>query len=316
MQFRLMPLLGSLALTLLGCTSSADLSAVKSERSKSIHRYDITQSLAANGEVIVGGTQSGAVLVSADQGKTWQRNNLGPVSMVALTTCPDGTFLGIDFFHKVWTANKQGADWQSVALDKPRVPLAVVCDAKGGWWVTGSGSKIAGSSDHGKTWTVTDLNEDAQFTTLQFVDDKFGIAMGEFGMVVTTQDGGATWKKGTAIPNDYYPYATLFVNRQEGWTSGIGGQILRTRDGGNSWTKAENAAGAALYRLFLHQGKPYGVGAGGTVARLDGNVWRAMPYPDALPMFLGAATSLNNNEPALAIGGPSGLVRVIGTKAN
>lgn len=308
------------AVTLLGaCTSAADLSAIKSERLKPVQRYDVSQALAANGQSIVAGTQTGAALVSLDQGQHWTRTSLGgqqgPVSLIGLTTCPDGTYLGIDFYHKVWTADVKGGNWQSVALDKPRVPLAVTCDGKGQWWVTGSGTKIARSADQGKNWQVTDLGEDAQFTTLQFIGD-FGIAMGEFGMVVTSRDAGATWQKGKSIANDFYPYATLFIDSKEGWSSGIAGQILHSTDGGATWNKSDNASQAPLYRLFKHDGHVYGAGAGGTVARLEGNSWRAMPYPDAQPLFLGAAASLNNKESAIAIGGPGGLLRVVGTKTN
>ena len=194
------------------------------------------------------------------------------------------------------------------------MPLTVSCDAKGRWWVAGSGAKISVSSDKGATWTVTDLQEDAQFTTLQMVDDKFGIAMGEFGMVVTTNDGGNTWKKTAKIPNDYYPYATLFINANEGWSSGLAGQVLHTKDGGKNWSKDSNTTGLALYQLFLHDGKPYGTGAGGVVARYDGSAWQGMAYPDAVPVFLGAGASVGPH--LIALGGPGGLVRVVDTQKN
>jgi hypothetical protein len=73
-----------------------------------------------------------------------------------------------------------------------------------------------------------------------------------------------------------------------GWASGIAGQILHTSDGGQTWTRQTNASRASLYRLFLHEGVPHGVGAGGVVARLEGDTWRTVPYPDAAPVFLGA----------------------------
>lgn len=305
---------GIASLFLTACGTPPDLSAVKAELGKSLHRYDIVESLASNGKVIVGGTQSGAALVSSDAGKTWTREALGPVSMIGLSVCPDGSFLGIDFYHKVWTADAQGAGWKAAALEKPRVPLTVTCDGKGRWWVAGSGAKIAVSSDKGATWTLTDLKEDAQFTTLQMVDDKFGIAMGEFGMVVTTQDGGQTWAKGPSIAGEFYPYASLFVNGKEGWASGLAGQILHTTDSGKTWNKDSNATGAALYRLFLQDGKPVGVGAGGIVARYESGTWKAIAYPDAAPVFLGAGTATGPHS--LALGGPGGLVRVIDTAKN
>jgi photosystem II stability/assembly factor-like uncharacterized protein len=303
-------------LALSGCSAQVDLLAVDAERSRALHRYDIVQSLATNGGVVVGSSQAGAVVVSSDQGKTWVRTVLGPVSITGLAACPNGEFIGIDFNHKVWSADKAGSNWQSVALDKPRVPLAVTCDGQNRWWVTGSGAKIVVSADRGGSWTLTDLQEDAQLTTIQFIDDRHGFVLGEFGHVIGTEDSGATWKKISQIAGEFYPYAALFKDRQEGWASGIAGHILRTTDGGHTWSETENRSGAPLYRLFWHGGQAYGVGAGGVVARLENGVWQSMAYPDAAPVFLGAGASLGDAQAALVVGGPGGLVRTIATHGN
>lgn len=291
------------------------MSAVGAEGSRAVKRYDVTQALASNGRVLVGGTNNGAVLVSKDQGKSWERRVLGNASLVSLATCPDGSFVGVDFYRRVWSGSADGATWNSHALEKPRTPLAVTCDGEGRWWVAGTNTTIAGSADRGATWQYTDLGEDAQLTALQFFDAKHGLALGEFGKVVATADGGATWQKAGTIPNDFYPYAALFTDRQHGWASGLAGQIVYTADGGQTWVKQANATQTPLYRLFLHGGVPYGVGAGGVVARFDGGAWRALPYPDASPVFLGAAASLDG-QGAIAVAGPGGLVRVVSTKTN
>ena len=303
----------SLAAALTACTPATDMSGVQAERGKSIKRYDIGQALAANGKVVVGATQNGAVLVSADQGKTWQRTELGQVSIIDLKTCPDGSFVGIDFYHQVWSADAAGANWKGTKLEQIKTPLSLACDPKGRWWVTGPGARIAVSADKGATWTLTDLAKDAQLTAIQFVDEATGYAAGEFGMLLATKDGGATWASAGTTDKDFYPYAALFKNANEGWVSGIAGKILHTEDGGKTWTRQTNTAGAALYRLFLHEGVPYGTGAGGIVARLEGNEWRSLPYPDPLPVFLGASASLPTQS-AVALGGPGGLLRVVSTK--
>ncbi len=299
--------------TMAACGRSIDLTAVESARQSSLHRYDIVQALAANGETVVGASQAGAIIVSSDHGKTWRREELGAVSITALTTCPDGGFVGIDFNHKIWHADKKGAGWKSVKLDKPRVPLALSCDPQGRWWVVGSGAKIAMSADGGANWKVTDLQEDVQYTTVQFADATHGFVMGEFGNVVITEDAGETWKKLSPITGEYYPYASVFLDRNEGWTSGIAGQILHTVDGGRVWTKMENRSGAPLYRLFLHGRQPYGVGGGGVVAHVDGGVWQSLPYANAVPVFLGAGASLGDAQSAIVVGGPGGLTRIIST---
>lgn len=308
----------SLAITgllLAACTQAPDMSGIASERERSVKRYDISQAIAANDKVIVVGTQSGAVLVSADKGATWKRQALGQTSLIDIAVCADKSFVAIDHYHKVWSADAEGKVWQAVKLEQPRTPLAVACSPQGGWWVAGTNAVIAGSADQGKTWQVTDLGEDTQITTIQFIDDKRAVALGEFGITVMSDDGGASWKKGPKIPGDFYPYAALFRDAREGWVSGIAGQMLHTRDGGQTWQKQVNATQAALNRLFLHDGVPYGVGSGGVVARLEGDSWRNVPYPDPLPMFLGGGASLPG-QAALVIGGPGGLLRTVGTANN
>lgn len=295
------------------CTQAPDLSGIEKERQRPVQRYDISQAIATNGKVVVAGTQSGAALVSKDQGKTWVRTNLGPVSLVDITVCGDG-FIAIDHYHKVWSADGEGGNWKSSKLEHPKTPLAVACDKLGNWWVAGVQATLAGSSDKGATWKVTDLGEDTQITTIQFIDDKQGVAFGEFGLVLSTADGGATWQKGAKVPGDFYPYAALFLNRNEGWLSGIAGQILHTADGGKTWQKQANATQASLYRLFLHDGVPFGVGAGGVIARHENGSWRQMPYPDPLPVFLGGGASLPGQS-AVLIGGPGGLLRAVSTVA-
>lgn len=297
------------------CTQAPDMSGIAAEKMRPVQRYDISQAIASNGNVVVVGTQSGVALVSRDQGASWSRQALGHTSLIDIATCPDKSFVAIDHYHKVWSADADGNNWQSVELAQPKTPIAVACSPKGGWWVAGTRSVIAGSADQGKTWQVTDLGEDTQITALQFVDETHAYAFGEFGLVLASADGGATWQKGAAIPGDFYPYAALFKDVNEGWLSGIAGQMLHTRDGGKSWQKQANDTRMPLNRLFMHEGVPFAVGNGGVVARLDGDTWRSVPYPDPLPMFLGGGASIPGQS-AVVIGGPGGLVRAISTANN
>jgi photosystem II stability/assembly factor-like uncharacterized protein len=296
------------------CSQGPDMSGISAERDRSVHRYDISQAMASNGKVVVVGTQSGVILTSDDQGKTWKRTPLGNTSLVDITVCGDQSFVAIDHYHKVWSADADGKKWTSVSLAMPRTPLAVTCDKQGGWWVVGVNSVIAGSADRGATWKTTELGEDTQITAIQFLDEKNAIALGEFGLSVTSDDGGMTWKKGPKMPGEFYPYAALFASRTEGWVAGVAGQMLHTTDSGKTWNKQPNTTGASLNRLFMHEGKPLGVGAGGVIAQLEGNSWRVVPYTDPVPVFLGGGASLPGQS-AIVIGGPGGLLRAVSTHA-
>ncbi|MDD2886031.1 MAG: YCF48-related protein [Dechloromonas sp.] len=291
------------------------MTGIQAERLKPVQRYDISQAIAANGEVVVVGTQTGSILRSTDQGLSWSRLTLGQASLVDIAVCHDKSFVAIDHYRQVWFAGPDGATWQAVKLERPRTPLAVTCDPQGGWWVAGINSVIAGSRDQGKTWQITDLGEDAQLTTIQFIDAEHGVALGEFGMQVWTHDGGASWAKGPSLPDDFYPYAALFSDSQQAWVAGIAGQMLHTRDGGKSWQKQSNETGASLNRLFMHEGMPYGAGNGGVIARLQGDRWRNVPYSDPQPLFLGGAAALPGQS-AVVVGGPGGLLRTVSTAKN
>jgi photosystem II stability/assembly factor-like uncharacterized protein len=314
---RLRPTLLAAASVLLlaGCRAQPDLSAVRSHAERPLQRYHVVQTLSASRQAVIAGTQAGDLLVSHDAGQTWRRTALAGASLIDSAQCPDGRFIALDFYRRVWSISADGNTAVPAEFDEPRVPLTIACDSRGGWWVAGTHAGIAHSADEGRTWTHSDLDEDAQITALQFVDDEHAIVVGEFGLVAVSDDAGASWTRLEPIPNEFYPYAALFTSREEGWVSGIAGQILYTRDGGNSWTRQPNNAQAALHRLFLHDGVPHGVGAGGTLARLERDAWQPLPYPDPLPMFFGAAAVLPGQS-ALIAGSPGGLVRVIGTQAN
>lgn len=293
-----------------GCARNAEQASARAD--SAVRRYDTTQALASNGKVMVGGTQSSAILRSQDAGRTWTRIAIQSASIIDVTSCPDGSFVALDFNHKVWQSDAQAQKWTAHDLEKPRNPVALTCDAHNAWWVVGSRSQVAHSTDAGVHWSVSDLGEDAQITAIHFFEQGRGLLLGEFGLVAKTHDGGATWQKLPAIAGEFYPYAAVFANAEEGWVSGLAGQMLRTVDGGHSWSAEVNTTQAPLYRLMLVNGVPHGVGASGVVAKREGAQWVAVTYPDAVPAFLGAGAQQNGQ---IVIGGPGGLLRSLGGQA-
>ncbi len=80
---------------------------------------------------------------------------------------------------------------------------------------------------------------------VDFVDQKTGWAVGWFGEVIKTTDGGATWsfqRLGTSVGGQQEPtfYALDFIDTKTGWvvggSQGAGDVILKTTDGGDHWT--------------------------------------------------------------------------------
>lgn len=72
------------------------------------------------------------------------------------------------------------------------------------------------------------------FNGLHFINANRGWAVGEWGLIVRTDDGGQTWSpqvSGTTTTLN----AVQFVNANVGWAIGDSGTILHTTDGGASW---------------------------------------------------------------------------------
>jgi photosystem II stability/assembly factor-like uncharacterized protein len=296
-----------------GCTQAPDLAAARAEAAKPVQRHDVIQALASRGDVVAAGTNSGVILASHDGGQTWTRQSIAsPSSLIGMDVCPDGSFIAIDFYRRLWSADADLAAWTAHPLAQPRTALTVHCDGQGRWWVAGSRAVIARSDDHGANWTTTDLQDDLQITTLQMVDAQNGFATGEFGTVLVTTDGGTSWARRGALPGEFYPYAALFASPAEGWVSGLAGQVLHTTDGGETWTAQIHRGGAPLFRMFMHEGTPHAVGAGGSLVRLQGDEWVPLAHDGASPVFLSAATSLGARH-SIIVGGPGGLLRSLST---
>lgn len=85
------------------------------------------------------------------------------------------------------------------------------------------------------------------------------VAGGERGIIVYSDDAGASWRQAT-VPVSVSLTGLHFVNERDGWAVGHGGVVLRTRDGGGSWTRQLDGKQAAA--LWLAAVKAGNNGAG------------------------------------------------------
>ncbi|MBI2313833.1 MAG: hypothetical protein HYU77_15145 [Betaproteobacteria bacterium] len=296
---------------LLGCNAAANLDAVSREKSKAVLRSDQFQAAASSQKMLVAVGSGGVVVASDDGGKRWTRTAVGGnTSLIALTACPDGSFVALDFYRKVWVSDGAAKVWKGREIKTDARPLALTCDARGRIWITGSNTTILTSADKGASWKETSLGQDAMLNTVQFVDPEHGFITGEFGLFLTTSDGGDHWVPGNPIAKDFYPYAALFADRQTGWVSGLGGAIFHTKDSGKSWTRQANKIGAPMYGLVRHGGEIYALGVNGLVLKLQRDEWIPAQYGKPAP-YLRTAVSLNQKD--VLIAGGAGMLEVVST---
>ena len=100
----------------------------------------------------------------------------------------------------VMNSDDGGRSWQTPTAEIPSTmrnqfdfhALAIHQDHV---WIAGSpGTRVLRSSDAGQTWTVHETQQSAPIRSLSFVDANRGWAVGDFGTILSTQDGGRTWR--------------------------------------------------------------------------------------------------------------------------
>ncbi len=90
--------------------------------------------------------------------------------------------------------------------------------------------------------TQRDLN------AVVFSDALHGMAVGEQGTLLITEDGGRVWKQ-TSVPTDSRLHDALYVGSSLVWAVGDSGVVLKSTDGGATWHKSVLLEGVELTLL-------------------------------------------------------------------
>lgn len=62
------------------------------------------------------------------------------------------------------------------------------------------------------------------------------VAVGDHGVVLLSDDGGARWRQARSVPVRSALTAVSFADERRGWAVGHWGAVLATQDGGETWT--------------------------------------------------------------------------------
>lgn len=291
---------------LTGCEAPLNLEAVREQSQQAIQRTDFFQSLAQNDQVVAMAGNSGALLVSRNDGQDWQRIAVSTSeSFLSLDTCPDGSFIALTFDNQLWHGNSAGTDWTPHQLPSQEQMMTATCAPDGAWWTGGSFTTLQSSSDQGATWNETTLNEDAILTNLQFIDRETAIATGEYGLVLRTEDGGQTWDYAGYLPEEFYPHAAHFESVEEGWVGGLNGFIYHTTDGGETWSRQPTDTSMPVFGFIDASNNLFALGDNATVLSLRNGQWQSLATPNQ-PLYLRDGVLLKNRQ--LLVAGGRGLL--------
>lgn len=100
----------------------------------------------------------------------------------------------------------------------------------------GDRGHILYSDDNGTTWTQAKVPTRQMLTSVFFVDDQHGWAVGHDAQILASKDGGLTWDKQFEDLEREAPLLDIwFKDLQTGYAVGAYGALLETTDGGENW---------------------------------------------------------------------------------
>ncbi len=294
---------------IVACEAPLDLEQVEAEHARDFRRYDMLQAAAHSGEQVVVVSSVGAIVSSVDGGVTWRRSELaGRPPLIDVTACPSGDFFALDAERRVWRQSAAG-DWQSSSIDTAENTLSIHCAPGGRLWVSASFGTLFWAEDEMQQWNEFSLYEDLQFTAVRFLDEMNGFALGEFGMVIVSQDGGDTWEQREPIPNEFYPMAVDFLDINTGWAGGLDGVIWQTLDGGNSWQRQQSVTSAPIYNIHADEHGVFAVGGSAKLVELRDGGWQNFDGAPEVLAFMRGLDALDDGS--LLVAGGGGTLAVI-----
>lgn len=111
-----------------------------------------------------------------------------------------------------------------------------------------------------------------------------GWAVGAYGMIVHTRDGGQNWTFVSTLENPERLHLNTVLGLADGslLVAGEGGRVHRSSDGGQTWEPVRKLTDASLYKLLqVADGRLLALGFGGTLllSRDQGQNWQSVTLP-------------------------------------
>jgi photosystem II stability/assembly factor-like uncharacterized protein len=157
---------------------------------------------------------------------------------------------------------------------------------------------------------------DVNLYGMSFGDPDHVWAVGEFGIIMASSDGGRTWAQ-QHTPIESTLFGVRFADATHGFAVGIDSIILATDDGGTTWrTVPPPVMQRSYYDIALRGQQGWIVGDAGTVLKTGdgGATWAVEPLPIQLAAHWIRAVSLAPTGAGLAVGSEGLVFRLEGPK--
>ncbi len=244
---------------------------------------------AAAGRRIVAVGERGIAILSDDGGRTWRQAAV-PVSvtLTAVHFVTESTGWAVGHDGVVLRSGDGGERWTPV-FDGTAANALVVADARGRLEEAKAGGDADALAD--AELAMEDAQAAAEFGPSRpllgvwFADADTGFAVGSYGQIFHTRDGGGRWVSlGRCVANPNGLHYNAIAGQPDGTLlmAGEGGCVYRSRNGGADWETLETGAPTNLYGVDVLDGALVAYGFGGRIFRsAGGEAWEPVESPTA-----------------------------------
>ena len=198
-------------------------------------------------------TENGFILVSENRGMTWTFHHTRILENLWSVDARDGIVLVGAEGGVLHASEDLGRSWRAIHIPDFSQNLRDVAVISRTHWVT-VGSTLSNNGvvlvtrDAGASWKVIDPGVPVAFRSVGFVDSLHGWASGTPGTVVSTTDGGDTWRVDQS-PLLYGSSLNVvrFGSLTNGLVAGDAGRLFVTHDGGSTWAARPQSTGVNFH---------------------------------------------------------------------
>jgi photosystem II stability/assembly factor-like uncharacterized protein len=213
---------------------------------------------------------SGTILKTTDGGSHWNYQFISansPQNLYSIHFLNDNSGIAVGDYGTIATTTNGGVSWSAVS--KGVATFTAVCSADDQTLFMTSGRQFGEtgmlymSPDAGSNWHLLSSQTNQDLTAVYFPNSLNGCAVGWFGTILTTNDGGENWKEVSFSMNKKNYTSVFFPTQNTGYIGGWDGTLLKTTDGGEKWTSKTSGIQTDIESIyFTDELTGYAVGEG------------------------------------------------------
>lgn len=226
---------------------------------------------------------SGLVLTSSDDGKTWSRKNLlRSISLSDVHISQDGKAFIVGDSSSLYYSLNFLDSLKQIPLEKGYTFFRIKFLNDNIGFITGNKGLILKTNNRGINWYKVKTSTKEIIFDLSFFNDKQGFAVGWNGIILSTKDGGENWSSSGETITDNYLKSIDLTKEGIGLIVGGDGTVLRSTDFGRSWKKTKlNSTGGFQKVRFISENNSIVIGSRGTIliSKDKGESWDLVDSP-------------------------------------